>query len=171
MSRKVKCQITGEVVTSDNFYKITTNGKNKYYKSEEVYEEWLKIKDLREKILDKITSLLRFYTVDKMVLKELKTLSEKCSYEVIWKAIELNEKELSYWVNSKEFNNNFGKVRYFFAILSNKVNEVTEDMLVEYVEPQTINTEYFIDENIFDTMVTFTTGSGKKRKNDISNLL
>lgn len=123
MSRKCKCQITGEIGTTDTFVKI--NGK--YYKSQEVYDQHKTKVEQYKKIINLIAE--DFLNYDKnqvfptLLTKKLKEL-EFYPNEVILKTIEKNYDTIKYWMMTKDFNNDIGRISYIFAIIKNNINDV-----------------------------------------------
>ena len=126
MARKVKCAITGEYCTNETFIKIGT----KYYKSQEIYDEDRRRKDLHKKIVDTILNDFLDYQQGQipssLLFKKLKEL-EFYDNEVILKTIEQQSDTIRYWMNNKEFKNENGKIAYMFAIIKGSINDVYKD--------------------------------------------
>lgn len=126
MPRKVKCAITGEYGTNETFVKIGT----KYYKSQEIYDEDRRRKDLHKKIVDTILNDFLDYQQGQipssLLFKKLKEL-EFYDNEVILKTIEQQSDTIRYWMNNKEFKNDNGKIAYMFAIIKGSINDVYKD--------------------------------------------
>jgi len=126
MARKVKCAITGEWGTNETFVKIGT----KYYKSQEIYDEDRRRKDLHKKIVDIILNDFLDYQQGQipssLLFKKLKEL-EFYDNEVILKTIEQQSDTIRYWMNNKEFKNENGKIAYMFAIIKGSINDVYKD--------------------------------------------
>lgn len=126
MARKVKCQITHETGTSDIFVKI--NGK--YYKSQEIYDEYILNSDLHKKIVSIIVDeLLNYQTGQVFPTILYKKLKELDFYpnSVILQTIENNYDNIKYWINKKDFDSEFGKISYIFAIITNKINDTYKE--------------------------------------------
>jgi hypothetical protein len=126
MARAVKCQITHEIGNTDTFVKI--NGK--YYKSQEIYDDYKKQSYLHKRIVDIIANDFLDYqqgqifpTVLNKKLKEL----EFYPNEVILQTIEKNYDNIKYWMASKNFSNDIGKISYIFAIIKNCINDTYKD--------------------------------------------
>ena len=124
MARKCKCCITGESGTIDTFVKIS----NKYYKSQETYDEYQHNANLRKEIVRFICEDLLGYKKG-MVFPSLLTrkLKEFDFYdnEVILKTFQLKAKDIGYWVNvDGKFKDDNGKISYMFAIIKSEINEV-----------------------------------------------
>lgn len=123
MARIVKCQITHEVGNTDIFVKIG----GKYYKSQEIYDNYKKQTELHKKIVDIIVNDFLDYQQGQifptMLLKKLKEL-DFYPNEVVLKTIENNHDNICYWMNKKEFSNDIGKISYIFAIIKNNINDI-----------------------------------------------
>lgn len=126
MARKVKCAITGEYGTNETFIKIGT----RYYKSQEVYDEDRRCKDLHKKIVDTILNEFLDYQQGQipssLLFKKLKEL-EFYDNEVILKTLYQQSDTIKYWMNNKEFKNENGKIAYMFAIIKGGINDVYKD--------------------------------------------
>ena len=125
LGRKVKCQITKEIGSSDTFYKAD-NGL--YYKSKELYEEYKTEAEYRRKIIDFFCIELLGYekgcTFPTVLTKKLESLSAY-SYKTISATILYKEEDLRYWASVEgKFKNDFGKICYLFVIIVNSINEV-----------------------------------------------
>ena len=131
MARKVKCFITKEEGTSDIFIKID----NKYYKSQEIYDESQKAKESFKKLIKYIgEELLGYETGQVYPSLVFKKLTEYKFYdnEVILKTFKLKEKDILYQINQdNKFKNDNGKVFYMFAIVKNAINDVHKEWLKE----------------------------------------
>ena len=125
LGRKVKCQITKEIGSSDTFYKAD-NGL--YYKSKELYEEYKTEAEYRRKIIDFFCIELLGYekgcAFPTVLTKKLESLSAY-SNKTIWATILYKEEDLRYWASVEgKFKNDFGKICYLFVIIINSINEV-----------------------------------------------
>ncbi len=130
MARKVKCQITGEWGTSDDFIKID----GKYYKSQEVYDVWRKEADIRAKVIDVIVTDFLHYAPGQVfptvLTKKLKEL-EFYGYDVILKTIQNKYSAIEYSMTTKDFANDMGRISYIMAIIKNNINDVYRSVLAE----------------------------------------
>lgn len=134
MARQCKCQITGEVGTTDTFYKAD-NGK--YYKSKEVYDIWNKENENRKKVIEKFAVDFLDYKPGQVfptvLTKKLKEL-EFYGYDVINKTIEKTYNSIQYAIQHKEFINDVGKISYIFGIIKNNINEVYKQTVQQEME-------------------------------------
>lgn len=123
MGRKVKCKITGEYGTSDDFVKIGQH----YYKSQEIYDKHCEEQKYREKIVSLFCEDFLKYQVGQpcptFLFKKLKELNFY-SNEIILKTIEQNYSTIKYYSENKEFRNDVQKISYIFAIINNRISEV-----------------------------------------------
>ena len=130
--RKVVCRVTGEYGTSDKFYKVIENGKNKYYKSEEIYKGYKKQQLYRQKTLDLIFDLLGYEEdqyLPPMLLGKIKKLNNYFTYEVIYETFQQSHKTLQYWINIKEkFSSEYSRINYMMAIIQNKINSIGKQL-------------------------------------------
>jgi len=141
MARKVKCAVTNEYGTSDIFYKAE-NGK--YYQSEEIYEKFKFENKCRILILDKFVDIMGYNNTVQfptILPKEIKNLHINFDYCIILKTFNKCLQNIKYALEHKRFTNEFGKIKYIFAIIKNKINEVAreESNKKKYDQTQDIN--------------------------------
>ena len=169
MARKVKCQITKEEGTSDVFYKAP-NGK--YYKSQKLYETWLKEKIDREEFLDMFATDFLGYKKGQVfptvLCKRLKEL-EFYGYDVINQTVKKCKSSIEYALTHKDFASENGKISYIFAIIKNNINDVykecqRKEKIEERQEKKIVIIETVDERSIMDI------GSKQKGK-DISEFL
>ena len=168
IGRKVKCQVTGEYGSSDDFVKI--NGK--YYKNQKVYDVWNKENEDRKKTIDIIASDFLNYQPGQVfptvLTKKLKEL-EFYGYDVILKTIEKCRKSIEYSMNTKSFKNDLNRISYIMAIIRNNIIDVykeclREEKIINKQEEQTTNFD------VVDEQSMMNIGSKIKAK-DISDFL
>lgn len=126
MARKVKCQITGEYGTSDIFIKI--NGK--YYKSRQIYDDAMREKEYRNKVIDIIVNELLGYETGQpypsIVNKKLVEL-KFYKYEIIYRTLSSLKNNLIYMMGKRDFRNDYDATAYIFAAIKNNINDVYKD--------------------------------------------
>ena len=145
MARKVKCQITKEWGMSDVFYKAP-NGK--YYKSQKLYEVWLKEKTDRAEFLDMFASEYLGYEKGQVfptvLCKRLQEL-EFYGFDVINQTVKKCHSSIEYALTHKDFANENGKISYIFAIIKNNINDVYKQTVKEDNAPKV---EHYVDETV-----------------------
>jgi hypothetical protein len=124
MARTVKCAVTKEIGTSDTFIKID----GKYYKSQEVYDEDHKQKELWSEIIRYICEdLLKYQKGQVFPTLITKKLLELKYYdrEVILETIKVKSNDILYQINQDgKFKDDTGKIFYIFAIIKNNINDI-----------------------------------------------
>jgi hypothetical protein len=169
MARKVKCQITKEWGTSDTFYKAPND---KYYKSQKLYEVWLKEKIDRAEFLDMFTSEFLGYKQGQVfptvLCKRLQEL-EFYGFDVINQTVKKCRSSIEYALTHKDFANENGKISYIFTIIKNNINDVYKEHLrkEKTIEKQQIQTNNI---DVTDEQSIMSIGSKQKAK-DISSFL
>lgn len=164
MAKKCKCHITNEWGTTDQFIKI---GKY-YYKNQYVYDENKRLKEERANLIDYICRTFLKYGEGQPFPTSLpKKLNDLSYYDnaVILEAFKTCKDDILYWLEHKQFNNEYGKIAYMFAIIGNRIADVNK----EYVRQERIKNEQA--ENIaYFTDPLLTTGTNKSGK-DLSQFL
>lgn len=137
MARKCKCFVTGEIGTTDVFYKPNNKVDNisdntKYFKSKEVYEQYRYQKDLRLKIMKELGDLMGYITVKDggssqsyptVITRKLKDLAFYGD-EVILETIYECSDSIKWSFSNKEFSNEYGKASYMMSIIVNNINDI-----------------------------------------------
>lgn len=131
MGRKCKCQITGEWGNTDTYYKAPNN---KYYKSQEIYEAWVRNNKSRKIVLQRFATDFLDYKPGQifptLLVKKLKEL-EFYGYDVINKTIDKSYDAIQRALSSISFDNDIGKISYIFAIIKNNINDVYKAVSAE----------------------------------------
>jgi len=128
MSRPCKCFYSGEQGNTDIFVKRPVGKQHKYFKSEEVYQKFIKEKELKDKLHTQIAEILNYK--DKQMLppflkKELNRLLDIYNLEVIIETFRANANTINYWLNQDgKFKNEANKINYMIAIIKNNINDV-----------------------------------------------
>lgn len=137
MARKCKCFVTGEIGTTDVFYKPNNEDENstdnkKYFKSKEVYEQYRYQKDLRLKIMKELGDLMGYVTVKDggssqayptsitRKLKELSFYGDEIILDTIYECTE----PIKWAFANKEFSSEYGKGSYMMSIIVNNINDI-----------------------------------------------
>lgn len=141
--RKVKCRVTGEYGYDCVFFKAD-NGK--YYKTKEVYEDWLKQKEYKTKIFHLVNSKILNKRQDNcggLIGKLINEsgLEPKVLYESIVEQFDYINEIVK---NSKE--NDSSKIYAVFAIATKRLNKVTYAGCYEIKNNET--NEIYIGESV-----------------------
>lgn len=129
--RRVKCQATGEYGTSDTFYR---SGDGRYFKSQEVYEDFMAERAARaaarEKHADLVTEIAQKYfgfeegqPYPVFLEKKMKELNYY-SDDIISLTFEKSHEAIDYAVRNKQFKSDYNKAQYIFAIIRNNISDV-----------------------------------------------
>lgn len=128
MARKVKCAITHEYGTSDTFVKI----KGRYYKSQEVYDAEQERKAKRRQLINYIcTEFLGYGSGQPFPTSLPRKLQELSFYDddVILETFKQNATNIHYQIEHKQFNSEYNKIAYIFAIVRNTIADVNSSIL------------------------------------------
>jgi len=131
MARKCICSATKESGTTDIFYCINDKGKNKYYKSEEVYNEYMKDQEYKRKTIEYFLSLLG-YEYSNYLKKRLGELNEHFTYEIIYLAFIKQTDRIKYVLNDKlRYSTEQQKISYIIKIIESVINDIKPFKQVE----------------------------------------
>ncbi|MBQ3543406.1 MAG: hypothetical protein IJA34_00200 [Lachnospiraceae bacterium] len=164
MARKVKCHITGDWGTTDDFIKI---GKF-YYKNQYVYEENKRLKEERINLIDYICRTFLGYNEGQPFPTSLpKKLNELSYYDnaVIKATFESCKSDILYWLEHKNFSSEYGKISYMFAIINNNISDINKKFIRQekIKHREEANIQHYTDPSL-------TTGTNKSGK-DLSAFL
>lgn len=128
MARSCKCKITGEIGTTDTFVKI---GKY-YYKNKEVYDAEQKRIETYKALIDYICNEFLGYGDGQPFPTSLpKKIKELSFYdnEVILETFKKLHDDICYWLEHKQFETEYGKISYIFAMVRDKIADVNSDKI------------------------------------------
>lgn len=158
LARQVKCCITGEYGLSDVFIKVG----NKYYKSQEVYDNDRKDKDLWNEIVRYICEDLLGYQTGQVFPSLIpRKLAEYKFYnrEVILKTFQLKSSDILYQINQDgKFDNEQSKIFYMFAIVKNSINDVYKQWKRDNKQAINKDKEDYIGTNDIENLGTSKSG-------------
>lgn len=163
MGRKVKCHLTGEVGTSDQFVKIGSY----YYKSRDIYDADQRRKQVYKELIDYICREFLGYgdgqPFPPILPKKIKELSFY-SNEVILETFKECSNEIHYWLEHKQFSGEYNMISYMFAIVKSKIADVDKkEKRFEKLNNQT-------KKNVIESKDLSSIGT-KERGKDISQFL
>ena len=127
MSKTVKCKICGKKIDRDTAYIVRIKDKNNYYCNEHEYKEHQHELELKNKIFMKCFEIFEYPIKSSAFYKEINGLLDKFPYEDIYTYICNDEDYLNNTLRNKMFKSEFAKIRYFCAIIRNKLNETHYD--------------------------------------------
>lgn len=128
MTRKVKCQDTGEYSTSDIAFKAPNN---KYYTSENAYNKYIINKEYRSKCISNMYEILGYKEFMKIPTYFYKKLSEweEYGYDVVNMTIETQTDGFAWALSNKDFNSETAKIMYMCAIIENHINDSLKEKI------------------------------------------
>ena len=124
MARKCICSATKEIGTTDVFYCVNDKGKNKYYKSEKIFNEHMKDQEYKRKTIEYFLSLLG-YKYSNYLKKRLGELNEHFTYEIIYLAFIKQTDKIKYVLNDKlKYSTEQQKINYIIKIIESIINDI-----------------------------------------------
>jgi len=124
MARKCICSATKEIGTTDIFYCVNDKGKNKYYKSEKIFNEYMKDQEYKRKTIEYFLSLLG-YKYSNYLKKRLGELNEHFTYEIIYLAFIKQTDKIKYVLNDKlKYSTEQQKINYIIKIIESIINDI-----------------------------------------------
>lgn len=139
---QVKCNYCKEKTDKSLAYKVPKDETGRrfiYYCSEEEYEKFeyeSEIKRIdqskRESLIDYICQTYLEYEegmkFPTYLTKQLSELRKYYDYDVIKRAMFLAEDTIMWAMKNKDFQNDFGKIRYIIVLIEGNVNKVVKEM-------------------------------------------
>lgn len=128
MARKCTCAICKNKGTTDIFYRVDDGKKVKYYCNENEYMTFILEKEKRMILLDyianEILELAEGQIINPIMIKKISELKKFYDYEVILESFKLNKGNIHYWMNNKDFSNEYGMISYIMKIIEGSINDV-----------------------------------------------
>lgn len=119
----VKCRVCGAKIERDIAYKVTKGKINEYYCNEDEYLTKLYNRELKENTYNKIFEIFGYTVSNTSFYNEMKKLLELYEMQEIYNVLCENTDQLTMIMSNKHFETTYGKIRYFFKVLSNKIDE------------------------------------------------
>jgi hypothetical protein len=135
----VKCKCHGYKIERDTAYKIKINNKNEYYCNEKEYQKITEEKKYRLELLNLVNEIFGYVVTNTILFKELTEISNVHTYKKTYCYLNENKSNIEKFM-SKDFNSEYGKIKYFTTILRNNlhdfkiVEETIKQVNVEIVE-------------------------------------
>lgn len=120
----VNCKICKNKVDRDNAYKVVVNGKNQYYCNIDEYVAWNEENESRVKVIDFAFEVIG-ETTNTSLMKELKQIAKVHTYKKMINYLEYDTENIVNAMN-KSFETEYGKIRYFTAIIKNSIGDFKE---------------------------------------------
>lgn len=117
----VKCKGCSNKVDRKEAYKVVINNKNNYYCNVNEYEQLNIEKESKAKVLELVFEIIG-ETTNTAIYKELTDISKVHTYKKILDYIEENYIKLNE-IMSMQFEREYGKIRYFTAIIKNEIGD------------------------------------------------
>ena len=172
MARKCTCKICKAKGNTELFFKVTDQkGKNTYYCSESEYENFINEKNKRKELLEYVAIEVLNYEegqiVNPIMVRKISELHKFYDYEVIQECFKVNLDSIQYWMNNKNFTNEYGMVSYIMKIIEGNINDIFNSWKHKQRQQvrqsnETINLEIIND---------MTAKTGTKKKDDILSFL
>lgn len=130
--RRVKCYATGEFGNSLEYVRHD----NHWWKSEEVYQQFIKNKQYRTKAYDLYAQIVGYVEGQPFpgyIHKRFKKL-EWYGWECVYQNMLNCQSSMEWAVNTKNFNNEIGEIAYLFAIMEGNINDCYSKMKKQKAE-------------------------------------
>lgn len=146
---QVTCQICKKKIEKDTAYKRVIGKTNKYFCSEQEWQEEenkkKKAQEDKDKVYNLICDMFGYQIQNSQFFAEWTLWNKLKSNEIIYKYLRENE-DLLCQVCDKSFNSEYQKIRYFSAILKNSLRDFESKVeVVEAEKPKVI-----IDETLYE---------------------
>ena len=127
----VTCKICKTKVDRDSCYKRVVNGKNWYCCNKEEFDKHEQEKQDRAKVFTLINDIFGYTVTNTMLFKEYQIWLGLCNNPGIVSYIEENKSYLVGVMDKKDFQSEYIKIRYFSAILKNRLGDYKPKVKVE----------------------------------------
>lgn len=117
----VKCKICKNKVERNDAYKVVVKDKNHYYCNVDEYVKWNEENESRRKVIDFAFEVIG-ETTNTSLMKDLSQIAKVHTYIKMINYMESNVEEIVNAMN-KHFETEYGKIRYFTAIIKNSIGD------------------------------------------------
>jgi len=144
-----KCKNCGKEVNRDVGFSISVNGKNWWFCNEEEYLAWQKEKTDEKQFRVDMNDLLNLnldITQDKsweMVKSYLDSLRKRYSRDEIYWYFDCNIDNISKTLGRKNFDSEYGMMRYLITMVSNGISEFLKHTPVPAKQDEVVEVEDF----------------------------
>lgn len=136
----VKCRVCGKKNERNESFKVTVKGKNLYYCNAKEFEEMNIENESRLKVID-LTFEIIGETTNTSVFKELTAISKVHTYKKMLSYMEENLDVLFESMHNASSSNEYGKIRYFMAILKNSLGDYVVPLPVIENNEEVVNVD------------------------------
>lgn len=166
MGRLVNCFDLGSKIDKDKAYIENCNGKNRFWSSEQACIAWNDNNNNRVLCIDKLMDILGYQEGMKMPTVAYKKLKEfeSYGYDVVLDTICNQVDSINYFMNTKSFNSEYGRVAYVFAIIQNNIMD-------EYNRKKRAKKQITLVDKAPDMPIEISDIGNIKVKKDVSSLL
>ncbi len=120
---QVKCKLCGTTHEKTESYSPT--GKSPYYCSKEEYEEEQVNQIMRKSTFTLLHDDILNYDERQIVVnKKLEQLGKSYGWEIVFKTFKHCENDIKFWIQQKNFDNEYLKINYIMAIITNHINDI-----------------------------------------------
>lgn len=120
----VSCKGCKKKIDRDSAFKVTVNNKNNYYCNEDEYNEIQIEKESRLKVINYTFEIIG-KTTNTVLMKELNEIGKIHTYRKTLRYLEKNLIDLNILMD-RNFNSEYGKIKYFTTILKNQIGDFVE---------------------------------------------
>lgn len=117
----VTCRICKNKIERNDAFKVVIKGKNHYYCNGEEYAAWNEENESRRKVIDFAFEVIG-KTTNTSLMKELSQIAKIHGYKKMISYLEDNTENIVSAMN-KHFDTEYGKIRYFAAIIKNSIGD------------------------------------------------
>jgi hypothetical protein len=120
----VKCKICKNKIDRDTAYRVVVKDKNQYYCNVDEFVGFNTENESRFKVIDLAFEIIG-KTTNTILMKDLSEIAKIHTYTKILKYMESNLHDIYTFMN-KDFTSEYGKIRYFTAIIKNSIGDFVE---------------------------------------------
>lgn len=128
----VKCRICKNKIERNDAYRVVVKDKNHYYCNVDEYISWNEENESRMKVIDFSFEVIG-ETTNTSLMKELAQIAKVHGYKKMINYMEFDVENIVNAMN-KHFETEYGKIRYFTAIIKNSIGDFKEKVEVENIE-------------------------------------
>ena len=140
MGRTVKCRKCGARIDQKTAFKVVVGKVNTYYCNEREYNEIISARQIKDDTYECINKIFGYVVTNTAIFKEINALVKNYNYSLILSYLQENFDYL-YEVMHRDFEKEYGKIRYFSAILNNNLRDYKKEKEDEYTPVKQVEVE------------------------------
>lgn len=130
----VKCKGCNKKIERDMAYNNRVNTVNNYYCNEKEFLKTNKEKECRKRVFEIVDNVFGYKVINNVLKKDLSEICNSYTYALVYDFIYEKGDKIADILSGKDFASEYSKIKYFCAIIKNKIGDYKNTKPKEYKE-------------------------------------